>query len=334
MHITVAAPRRPGVASGNDVTAARWARRLRELGHTVTEASVEPGDVSGVDVAAGTGVLIALHARRCASAVAASRHHQPGRPIVVGLAGTDLYADLPDDPAALASVRAADQLVVLQPAAVERLAAMDPALGAKAHVVHQSVEPPVPRYSPPTDRFVVVVLAHLRDVKDPLLAARAAGLLDRSSTVEVHHAGHAHDQDWHQRALVEQAANPRYRWLGEVGRPAALDLLAHATVLACTSVLEGGANVVTEAIAVGVPIVGTAIDGTIGLLGKDYPGLVPVGDSESLASWLAELEAAPDLLQDLAERVRQRQAITAPAAEREAWSEVLKRLPEAAADRG
>lgn len=203
---------------------------------------------------------------------------------------------------------------------------MDPALGSKAHVVHQSVEPPIPRHVPPPDRFTVVVLAHLRDVKDPLLAAQAAGLLDRSSLVEVHHAGHAHDDQWRQRALAEQAANPRYEWLGELARPAALELLARSTVLACTSVLEGGANVVTEAIAIGVPVVGTAIDGTTGLLGEDYPGLVPVGDAAALAKWLSHLEATPELLQDLAARVQSLQAITTPDSERAAWAEVLAAL--------
>ena len=50
--------------------------------------------------------------------------------------------------------------------------------------------------------------------------------------------------------------------------------------------MEGGANVVSEAIAVGVPVVGVAHPGSVGLLGEDYPGYFPVGDTEGLAALL------------------------------------------------
>ncbi len=327
MQITIATPHRPGAASGNDVTSARWARRLGELGHTVTVATVQ-SDADSVeppaeDLASGSDLLIALHARRTAGAVFGSRHHCPNRPIVVGLAGTDLYQDLPHNKIALASIQAADRLVVLQETAITRLAEIEARLGAKAHVIHQSVEPPLPERAAPTDQFVVVVLAHLRDVKDPLLAAQAAALLPDSSRVEVRHAGHAHDQSWRQRAVDEQAANPRYRWLGELDRPEAMKLLASATVLACTSRLEGGANVVTEAIALGVPVVGTQIDGNIGLLGASYPGLVPVGGREAMAAWLNRLETEPGLLSELTHLTNRRHPITLPATERESWAGAL-----------
>ncbi|MEE9416672.1 MAG: selenoneine biosynthesis selenosugar synthase SenB [Acidimicrobiales bacterium] len=330
MKITIVTPRRPGVASGNDVTSARWAARLGELGHSVALATVDESgavfDPQADDVAEGADLLVVLHARRCASAVAASRSNAPNRPVVVGLAGTDLYKDLPDNAVARASIDAADRLVVLQAAAIGRLGDMAPQLAAKAHVVYQSVEPPLPARSQGDGSFVVVVLAHLRDVKDPLLAAEAVRLLPDSSAVTVLHAGHAHDDIWHERASAEAAANERYRWLGEVDRDHALELLATATVLACTSRLEGGANVVSEAIAMGVPVVGTAIDGNYGLLGMDYPGLVPVGDATALGGWLNDLETRPALLDDLVERVRDRVSQSSPATERAGWKAVLNAI--------
>jgi len=255
--------------------------------------------------------------------VVASRHHAPSRPIVVGLAGTDLYHDLPDDALARWSIEAADRLVVLQDMAVDRLGDMHQSFADKAHIVYQSVEPPLPETIAPSPRFVVVILAHLRDVKDPLLAARAARLVPPESRLEVVHAGHAADDEWHERATAEQDINPRYRWLGELKRPRAMEQLARSTLLACTSRLEGGANVVTEAIAMGVPVVGTLIDGNVGLLGPDYPGLVPVGDAAALAAWLWRLESEPDLLADLTDRVTQRHIITEPDTERAGWQAVL-----------
>lgn len=333
MQITIAAPVRPGATSGNDVTAQRWARRLAELGHEVSVVPVPPqrgeGFVVGdddVDVGHGADVLVVLHARRCARVVAVARALAPSRPVVVGLAGTDLYGDLPDDADTRAAVDAADALVVLQERALNRLGGFDPAWAAKASVVHQSVEPPLPARRPDPDRFTIVVLAHLRDVKDPLLAARAARRLPAASTAIVVHAGAAHDDAWADAAREEAAQNPRYRWLGELDRPEALDLLARAHVLACTSALEGGANVVSEAIALGVPVIGTAIDGNIGLLGDDHPDLVAVGDEVGLAAVIDRLESDPTARAAAEARILDRQSLVALSSERDRWREVLARL--------
>lgn len=330
-RVTIVAPRRPGVSSGNDVTAVRWQQHLQQLGHDVLLANWSEEDQVGSDhedLAAGSDVLVVLHARRCAAAVVASRRQAPDRRVVVALTGTDLYVDLPDDQSARASIDSADRLVVLQDSALGRLRAMDPALADKSHVIYQSVGYPRPPLREPKDRFVVLVLAHMRNVKDPLLAARAARLLGPESRVQVVHAGHAHDDGWRRRALEEQSDNHRYRWLGELNRPEALELLASSTVLACTSKAEGGANVVTEAMALGVPVVGTAVDGTVGLLGEDYPGLVPVGDAAALAEWLTTLETTERPLEDLRERIRARSWICEPHTERSAWAALFETLAE------
>jgi putative glycosyltransferase (TIGR04348 family) len=330
VRISIVTPRRPGASSGNDVTSARWARRFAELGHRVevialTAQEGERFVVRDLDLGRDPDIVVVIHARRCAAAVATSRALAPERPVVVALAGTDLYSDLPDDADARAAIDAADRLVVLQDAALNRLAGFDPSLAAKAHVVHQSVDARTPVRREPDD-FIVVVLAHLRDVKDPLLAAHAVARLPESSTVRVVHAGAAHDDAWAASARREDRDNPRYLWVGEISGAEAGELLAGATVLACTSLLEGGANVVTEAIAAGVPVVGTAIDGNRGLLGDDYPGLVPVGDDEALADLFGRLETEPGALAELQSRVDDLAQITEPAHERDAWRAVLAAL--------
>ena len=108
---------------------------------------------------------------------------RPDAPLVVGLAGTDLYQDLPADRSTRRSLDQATAIVVLQSLAIDRLAAMDEAWAAKATVVHQSVDHPRPPREPSTTAFVVAVLAHLRAVKDPLMTARAARLLPVDSRV-------------------------------------------------------------------------------------------------------------------------------------------------------
>lgn len=319
MRIRLVAPVKTTEVSGNGVTQARWKGILTTLGHRV---DVMGSDAIGPDDRPAD-VLVALHARRSADAVAASRRNHPDRPIVLALTGTDLYRDLEHDPAARRSVALADRLVVLQPLA---RAAVAPAVRDRIVVIPQSLAtPPQPR-SRPDDHVAVVVLAHLRDVKDPLLTARAVGLLPADSRIRVRHLGAALDPALEAAAREASLAEPRYTWEGEVPREATLRILADSHLLVLTSLLEGGANVVSEAIVCGTPVLSTRIDGSVGMLGETYPGLFPVGDHVGLAGLLERAEHDHGFYTDLERRVRQLQPIYRPEREREAWDELLSAL--------
>ena len=151
--------------------------------------------------------------------------------------------------------------------------------------------------------FEVCVLGHLRPVKDPLRTAWAARLLPASSRVRVLQVGGALSEDMAEQARAEEAANPRYRWLGERPRGQALRLLARCRLLSLTSELEGGANVISEAIALGVPVVSSRIAGSLGLLGTDYPGYFPFGDTQALADLLRRAETDTDFYDACVRRV-------------------------------
>src|SRR5438270_9091003 len=86
MKIFMACPAPPHSRKGNRVTAVRWARFLKELGHRPTIGQEYEG--------APCDLLVALHARRSYPAVAAFRRLHPHQPLVVALTGTDLYRDL------------------------------------------------------------------------------------------------------------------------------------------------------------------------------------------------------------------------------------------------
>ena len=328
--IAIAAPIRPSANSGNDVTAARWAHHLNALGHEtmVVPVSENPSEFAnhGAAELGHADLLIALHARRSAVAASWWKEHRPGRPLIVGLAGTDLYKDMPDSVLASATISMSDALIVLQADAVERLRGFKPAWAEKAAVIHQSVSHALPPREPALDEFRVVVLAHLRDIKDPLLAARAARRLRPSSHVVVHHAGRAHDDRWQRVAESEERTNDRYIWHRELSAHDALTLLASAHVLACTSLSEGGANVVTEAIALGIPVIGTRIGGNTGLLGSDHPGWIPVGDDAALAELLTDLEQHASALAQLEHRSIQHQSITDPSTERAALKKLVTQV--------
>lgn len=311
MKLVLVTPAPPGSLRGNRVTAERWARLLGELGHEVSVVERWQGEPCDL--------LVALHARRSADSVERFRTEHPAVPVVVTLTGTDLYDDLPKDPRVLATLEQADLLIGLHD---EVAADLPPELRSRVRVIRQSAEPVTP--APPAgEGFPVCVLAHLRPVKDPLLAARAARLLPPRSRVSVVHAGAALTAEEEQQARREMAENPRYRWLGELPQAQALALLAGSRLLVLTSRLEGGANVVSEAIAQGVPVLSTRISGSVGILGEGYPGLFPVGDAAALAELLSRAETDERFYDGLARRCRALQGELSPAREREAWRDLL-----------
>jgi len=169
----------------------------------------------------------------------------------------------------------------------------------------------------------------LRKVKDPLRAAYAARDLPTDSRVQVVHAGGVLDADLAREAEAEQRRNPRYVWLGDFPHERALRLLAGSHLLALTSVLEGGANVVSEAIAAGVPVVSTLIPGSIGILGPDYPGYFPVGDTRALCLSLQQAEINSAFYSELTRRISDLKLVVDPQHERERWHALLAEVSRA-----
>jgi putative glycosyltransferase (TIGR04348 family) len=272
-RIGIASPALADANNGNWHTAARWARHLQPLADV---AIFEHWD--GRPLRA----LIALHARKSADSVAAFRRALPDGRIVLIMTGTDLYRDLPDDPLAQQSLALADRVVVLQARA---LRVLPPAARSRAHVIEQSAEGCGPRRALPAGgrpvRFVAV--GHLRDVKDPLTLARAVVRLADVADIVVEHIGAALDPALAETLRETTRGCPHYRWLGALSHAAVLKRFETADALVHPSRMEGGANVVIEAVRCGVPVLASAIDGNIGLLGERYEGYFPVGDDAALA---------------------------------------------------
>jgi len=297
------------------VAASRWARILRRLGHRVRIAAHYDGRPADL--------MVAVHARRSAAAIARFKMAFPERPVILQLSGTDIYHDIRSDPAqTLGSMELADRLVALNDLAWR---AVPRRLRSRLSVIYQSAAAAPPR-RPSQQAVVVSVVGHLRDVKDPLRAAEAVRLLPTESRVRVEQVGRAYTDQWAERARAEMRGNPRYRWAGDVTAAAVRLLLARSHAMVISSLSEGGANVISEAVVAGVPILASRMDGNVGLLGADYPGYFPVGDTKALARMMSRLEDEPGFVRRLAAAVARRKKLFRPAREVAAWRRLLREV--------
>lgn len=318
MRIGIITPAPPESLYGNRITAQRWAKILRGLGNHVSISQAYDGQPFDL--------LIALHARRSHRSIMTFRRDCPGSPIVLALTGTDLYRDIRANAQARKSLDIAKRIVVLQPKAFKELR---PSLRDKTRLIFQSVEViREPAKGRPRFRgtFNACVIGHLRAVKDPFRAAMAARLLPTSSQVRVLQVGGAMTESMAARALKEMHINQRYEWLGEQPRSRVQRILAKSRLCVLSSRIEGGANVLSEAVVNSVPILASRIPGNVGILGGDYPGYFGVGDTKGLARLLTRAETSSEFLADLTARVSKLAPVFSPANEKQAWASLVTEL--------
>ena len=277
---------------------------LRAAGHRVRVATQWDGS-------SDTDLMLALHARRSHASIRAFATAFPQRPLVVALTGTDVYRDIHDSPEARESLALATRFITLQDEAARELPR---SLRARVAVVMQSTATRR-RHQPVSRSFRACVVGHLREEKDPLRAALALAHLPPGSPVEVVQAGDALDEEIAAAARRLARAEPRFRWLGGVPHGRALALMASSHVLVISSRMEGGANVVSEALRIGVPVIASRIPGNTGLLGRDWPALFPLGDERALARLLDRAATDTGFYALLRHRTAALRPLAAPARE-------------------
>jgi putative glycosyltransferase (TIGR04348 family) len=320
--VAIISPALRNANNGNWQTAQRWSRFLR-AGYEVTLASEWAAPVAG---GVAPACLIALHARRSADSIARFADACPQRPLIVVLTGTDLYRDIRTDTGAQRSLELATCLAVLQDEGPLELSA---AHRDKCRVIYQSATACHSAIAD-AESFEVVLVGHMRPEKDPLTPMRSLALLPDDSRVRLTHIGSALEAEYERAALtLQREAWPRgqrYAWLANLPHAETRRRIARAQALVVSSVMEGGANVIVEAITSGVPVLASRIPGNIGMLGRDYAGYFPPGDAAQLAALLERASRDGGFLSHLRQQCAHRAPLFAPARER---AEVIKLVADA-----
>jgi glycosyltransferase involved in cell wall biosynthesis len=180
---------------------------------------------------------------------------------------------------------------------------------------------------PRTGRHLrALMVGHLRDEKNPQTYFAAARLLASRHDILLDHIGAALEPALGAAAAQLAAAQPSYRWLGGLPHAAVRGHIQRAHVLVHASRMEGGANVIIEALRSGTPVLASNIAGNLGLLGRAYGGIFEAGDAAGLARLLQQARDDAAMLPALQSQAAARAALFTPQAERAALHTLLARL--------
>jgi putative glycosyltransferase (TIGR04348 family) len=284
LRIVIVSPVLADANNGNWQTAQRWRALLAP--HSVRIVKQWPDTDVHQHTSQQDQVMLALHARRSAASVVAwaERPASGTSALAVVLTGTDLYRDIQDDAGAQKSIALAAQLVVLQAKGPE---ALPTDLRSKTRVIFQSSTTlPAAQKPPAATQLRAVMVGHLRAEKAPQTLFEAARLLHGEPNLFIDHIGEALEPALGQAAQATAAACPNYRWQGAQPYNVTRRQIQRAHVLVHTSLMEGGAHVIMEAVLSGTPVLASRIPGNVGMLGKDYVGYFEPGDAEGLAQLL------------------------------------------------
>lgn len=316
MEIILVSPAAVQSSNGNYTTAIRWKKILQTLGHHVY--LTQTYDKRRCDM------MIALHAWRSAKAIQSFKSHFPDKPLIVALTGTDAYRFIHTHAEeTLKSIELSDYLVGLH----ELIAnAIPQQFHHKLNVIFQASTLKPSRNKKIKNHFNICIAGHLRDEKDPLRTAYAVRSLPTSSKIYAAHYGKAHDREWERQARLENAKNRRYCWQGEISQSLLRVKFSQAKLMVLSSRMEGGANIISEAIMLGLPVIASDIEGSIGLLGKNYAGYFEVENTLHLKNILLHCERNKDFLHLLKYQCQTRRKLFTQQKELSNWQQLLYKV--------
>jgi glycosyltransferase involved in cell wall biosynthesis len=194
----------------------------------------------------------------------------------------------------------------------------------KVVVCLQSCSGRQPFAAKPTRWLRAIAVGHLRDEKAPQTVFAAVRALQHRADIRIDHVGAPLDPGLGDEATALMSRTPTYRWLGDRRHAEVRRRIQRAHVLVHPSRMEGGAHVVIEALRSGTPVLASAIDGNLGLLGDDWPATFAVDDAGALCALLERSRDDPAWLARLQSRVERLALRFSPDAERRTLRELVE----------
>jgi teichuronic acid biosynthesis glycosyltransferase TuaC len=232
-----------------------------------------------------------------------------GKPLVVSIHGSDVYAQLLSTPkgrAEVAAVLGAAGVVLCNSRETARRAVELGAPADRVRVVHLGARTPTdmgPKHTRPTVATLAADLVPRKRHEDVLRALDD----ERLREVEWVVFGAGAERPRLERLARELGIDARIRWTGRLDHEAALRELARCHVMALPSVDEAFGVAYVEALACGVPVVAVRGEGGPEEIAEHVDGvsLVPARDPDALADTLSRLLSDRAGLDRLAAAARQ-----------------------------
>jgi glycosyltransferase involved in cell wall biosynthesis len=240
-------------------------------------------------------------------------------PVVVSLRGSDVPGYEPHDAALAAAHRLLRPLTRWIWRRADRVVALSDDLGTlglhtmpglRYSVIHNGVD--LQRFRPShrrwfaRDRIRCLAVARLVERKGLRDLLRAMALLERGR-FELDIVGTGPDEPILRRMAAELGIGGEVRFLGALDRSAVARRYREADLFTLPSRAESFGNVFAEALASGLPIVGTSVGGIPELVEHGLHGLlVPPGEPAALADAIRTLADDPTRRREIARRNRLR----------------------------
>lgn len=302
-------------SQGNAVTALRMQNLLLESGLDV--AIHERGDAP-----MHARCLIALNARKSAREIFDFHHRQPESAIVSLLTGTDVnHPEMEDlSSATIKALRLSTSVVSLHDGFTHRIP--EDLLG-KTKVIYPSVQLPSGFSHCPVEPKKVMIAGNYRVEKNPTLMMSAVRKL-AELPLDFHAYGAGGDYQEHLDQTAAECSNFYFHGVQDHG--VVLKEMQSMHALLNTSTEEGGANAICEAVAIGLPVLASRIDGNIGMLGFDYEGFFTSGDLQSLTDLLTRMDRDEAFYQTLKRQVAARARCFSYQYEAEQWAALVRKM--------
>ena len=296
---------------GNTTTAYRIVERLQQAGHTATALYT--------DTPPNADAQISLHVLKTAAASAHFAKNNGG-PLFICLTGTDMNGGFEQSPKLSEQIiNLADKLVAAHPACLPQL---PDRWRSKTVVIYPSVTLPELGSGPVPSAPLFTCIGHLRPVKASHLTHAAIQRIPNADLVAAS-LGNAYDVTDGQQALLNARQDARYQWHAGFDRKTALEWMKASLATINSSLSEGGANTVIEAIQLSIPVLATNIPGNRGFLGDDYKGYFETGRADQLAELMRRCLEQPDFVERLKTQLAQRRPLFSMERESEELSKLV-----------